>query len=557
MNPKQREYILKHYREKSVKELAQELSCDRKTIQRELRDILNSQEASKAASPHPRHSLPEWAFIALVLASFAAAVLATLLKHEMWRDEIVMWLIARDSHSIPEMLRVIKYGGHPSLWFLGLYGLKHLTHDPAAMQFYHYGLVVAAAFVFLKWAPFPRLLRALFLFGYFPFYEYAVKSRSYILGILLLFLCCALYRIRHKSYLGISVALFLLCQTSAVGLLIAMAFAFSLLLEIVTDRNLLRSGGADVRQLVAGAAVFVAGVANAVLQLIPPADSGFATEWNFKWWPAMFLEMLSTLRVAFFPLVRDMLFKAQALPLDGLLALLLLAGLPWLIGRRLHALIFYGTATAALLAFFYVKLLGHVWHHGHLYYIFIAGLWISSQLAREKGRSNSGGAGGMPRWAVAVTAVLMVFQVVTGLRAHGRDWKHAYSAGEAAARFIREQGLDKLPIVADSDLFTVTVVGYLDREVYYPRARRYGTYYILNQERYRPFVPENVIEAAQNLARAKKEDVIVLLNYDLVPAGDIPLGEVLPPNMKKIAEFTDSLWEDERFYIYRVTPAGP
>src|SRR5215469_18650132 len=41
-----------------------------------------------------------------------------LLHHEMWRDEIQDWLLARDSNSVPRLFANLKYEGHPGLWYL-------------------------------------------------------------------------------------------------------------------------------------------------------------------------------------------------------------------------------------------------------------------------------------------------------------------------------------------------------------------------------------------------------------------------------------------------------
>ena len=41
--------------------------------------------------------------------------------HEMWRDEMQAWLIARDAPSVIELFKILKrYEGHPSVWHLGL-----------------------------------------------------------------------------------------------------------------------------------------------------------------------------------------------------------------------------------------------------------------------------------------------------------------------------------------------------------------------------------------------------------------------------------------------------
>ena len=54
--------------------------------------------------------------------------------------------------------------------------------------------MIAAALVYVvaRWAPFSKVNKTLFAFGYFPFFEYAVIARSYGLLFLLLMIACVL-----------------------------------------------------------------------------------------------------------------------------------------------------------------------------------------------------------------------------------------------------------------------------------------------------------------------------------------------------------------------------
>lgn len=533
MNQKQIEYISKNLRSKSVKEMAAELGADRKQVQLEVKRQMADRQA-------PRRPASPWLFTGAALALFFVLGWLNILHHEMWRDELVMWLIARDSPSIGEMLRVIKYGGHPAMWFLLLRGLNVFTHHPAAMQYFHLFLSAAAALIFLRFSPFSKTEKGLFLLGYFPFYEYCVKSRSYILGVILLYAACALYRDRKKYAVPICLLLFLLCHTSVLGLILAGAFGAVLFSEYLYEKLSAR-GGVFSWPFLLGACLLAAGAGTAVLQLRPPADSTFFTEWHFDFDGPRVLDTLQTLRVAFFPTLGDMLQKQATVTSDLAAAGLLFAlSLAVLIGRPL-ALLFYGLSVTGILSFFYVKYPGFIWHHGHLFLAWIAAVWMGCA------------SGGLKQWRRWFLAGLLGWQAVTGIRANALDWQRPYSAGKETADYLKKEGLDRLPIIADADMYTVTVVGYLNRKVYYPRAGRFGTYYILDQTRERMIVPEEILRVAGEMSQKDKSDALILLNYDLVPAGGRPVEDLLPPNVRKIAEFTDSLWEDERYYLFRVS----
>src|SRR5260370_27109481 len=121
------------------------------------------------------------------------------------------------------------------------------------MQFVHRLLAGAGAFVFARWAPFERRERALFVFGYFPFYEYAVISRHYAAGALLTWLACAAAR-SGRRLLILACALALLCQTTVYGIILAIAIVCGWLL----DRWLRRDELQPLRPVEVAASVAVA-----------------------------------------------------------------------------------------------------------------------------------------------------------------------------------------------------------------------------------------------------------------------------------------------------------
>ena len=111
-------------------------------------------------------------------------------------------------------------------------GVHHATfHDPFYMQVFH--LLVATSFIFIfnRYAPLSNLHKILFSFGYFAIYEYALISRSYGLGILLMFAICALYKNRTTKYMLIGVLLALLSNVTIYAVVIAGGIAGVLVLD--------------------------------------------------------------------------------------------------------------------------------------------------------------------------------------------------------------------------------------------------------------------------------------------------------------------------------------
>src|SRR5690606_27493116 len=124
-------------------------------------------------------------FAGLVTALFFAAAATVAAHHEMWRDECQAWLIARDANSLTDLRDHMHYEGHPAGWHAVLFVLTRWSDDPRVMQACTLLFATVSTWIVARHAPFSRLTRALWVFGYFPFYEYTVLARSYTLSVLL------------------------------------------------------------------------------------------------------------------------------------------------------------------------------------------------------------------------------------------------------------------------------------------------------------------------------------------------------------------------------------
>src|SRR5438874_10731498 len=134
------------------------------------------------------------------------------------------------------------------------------------MQVLH--LAIAAATVALiAWrSPFVPLERWLLAFGYLFAFEYAVISRGYALGVLLLVLVCHWSSRTDKQLWWIALALCALANTSVYGTMLAIC----LLAALAHDW---REAAAAARwRRAAAAGLIVLGCAAAVVTMKPPPD---------------------------------------------------------------------------------------------------------------------------------------------------------------------------------------------------------------------------------------------------------------------------------------------
>jgi hypothetical protein len=219
-----------------------------------------------------------WFTYSLVFLFFISLAYVTLLHHEMWRDELQAWLIAIGSASVGELFQNIQYERHPALWYLSLYFLSRLSEMPIVMQVFHILLATAGIYLLARFAPFTKVQKFCFAFGYFPFYEYGVISRGYVMGVVCLFAFCALQSRTPKHSLVQVCVLALLANTSIYGAMIASAFG----LYIVVDwLSVLREkpGPEKSRILLLSLLIVGLGVATSIVQIMLPERSFQVLEW--------------------------------------------------------------------------------------------------------------------------------------------------------------------------------------------------------------------------------------------------------------------------------------
>lgn len=512
--------------------------------------------------PEPRPAAPQtngraapetWAFALALTAAFASVALFTALRHEMWRDELQAWLIAADSRTFAELVWNMRYDGHPPLWYVLLYAASRFTPDPLAMKLLHVSVAVGSVLLFARRAPFTRLQKALFAFGYFPLYEYAAISRNYALGVLCLFAFCAFYRAgaAAKNYLALALALALLANTSAYGLMLSFAFALMLAYELWRaregERDALRGRW---RALVAAAVVFASGAALSAAQMLPPSDGGNLIGWRFY---GSLADVANVLRVAwrgFAPLpIPEYHFwnsNVMAPPLGAALACVVLASAALMLARRRPAVVAFAAGACVMLLFTLAKFHGYNRHHGHFYLLFVACAWVAALTPRAEGLRRE-------TWARAALfleankgralVALFAVHVAAGAIACVIDWRYPFSQNQRVAEYLRAEGFDDLYIVGDEDAMVSPVAAYLGRKIYYPRGDREGTFIVWDAD-WRYWPQSDALDAARRKAVERGEDVLVISNYRLGPR--------TPPGVVPVTEFTGSIVGDEDYFLYLV-----
>ena len=485
--------------------------------------------------------------IGVTLAFFGLGLLL-LVNHEMWADEMQAWLIARDSNSWGDLFQNLRYEGHPGLWHAALYLLSRFTPQPLAMQCLHLLLASAAVYLFLRYAPFTRLQKILFVFGYFPFFEYAAISRNYALGVLLIFGFCALKQTASAGkYLWLSGTLFLLSQTNVYALIMAMSLGATLILEFFLKKDLRPLLAASRGELILSLAIFLLGLGLALMQIVPPADSGFAVGWHFAFDLGRLTHTISTIWRSYvpIPLPQYNFWDTNIITnkhLQFLLSACLVVFSLGLFTRKRITLFLYLMGTLGIFLFTYFKYPGNLRHHGHLFVLLMVCLWLSNYYPDREMRS------GWVSWFSNFAkphqnkflVMILSAHLIGGIIAGSADIFYPFSGSKEIARFIKDEKMDHMIMLGDEDDYTSTVAGYLNCKLHYPCSNRYGSFIIWDQSR-KTLAPAEVVKKAAQMCKQQREDVLLILNYELnVPETTLFL-------VKKAER---SILTAENFYLY-------
>jgi hypothetical protein len=479
--------------------------------------------------------------------------LVNILRHGMWRDEIQTWSLSQRSHSLAEFLSRKRYAdlGHPDAWHVLVYGLSRFTSNPIAMQFLHLAVATCTAYVVARYSPFTRIQKVLIVFSYFLFYEYAAISRNYALGILAVFLFCAVFRPgAKKNYLLLGALLALMAQSNIQALMLALAFGLAILFEGIRSSSPRQFFFTSPARMVLASLLFACAALVSVVRMQPPADAEFYPGWHLALDPVSIGRTLAMMWKAFVPVpeLSRQFWNTNIVPSAPLVAVLsmFVLGVSLLFFvRKPIPLIAYTAGLGAMLLFRHVKYAGYLRHDGHAFILFLACLWIASYYPPEKipvAWLDRAAKAFEPHRRTVFVAILSA-QVVAALIASSIAFDVPFSQARNTAHFLKAQHMDKMFIVGDTDAPLATLAGYLGRDIYYPRGDRMGTYIVWDSKRV-----NGTKEAAVDIGRSKaiqlQQDVLVILNYPS-PAGG--------PDVRQVASFVGSIVHSEDYYVYRIS----
>ncbi len=502
-----------------------------------------------------------------VLTAFLGLGLVGVLHHEPWRDEVEIWLIARDSASFGELLHNMRTEGHPVLWYLVNFVLTRFTRDPLAMQLANLGIGTAAALLFFRAAPFGLAVRLLFAFGYFALFEFTVIARGYALALLLLFAFCARASRREPRIdLPGAALLVLLANTTLFGTIATVSFVALDGLEALLAspegrwarlaKRLPALGLAS-----AGAIVGFAHVLAQSLAIGPDHAAGYHPGWDLDW----LLSCLATLSFGVLPLpnpatehpwnsnVMQLLPPPWSPLVPALLGVALVAAAALALRHRPRWLAAFGLGLAPMLALTLFVWYGSTRHHGQPFLWFLACAWLAGGLRRE-----AGAASGPPRFAEAALVAVLALQLLACGALMAADFARPFSSARATAAWLERPENAEALLVGSIDYAVEPITAWTRRPLYYPDQKRFGTFMDWGPSRRQASMSQLLADVA-GLLRGESRPVFLILSREfrgtpgLVLGTEIRLGHDFAA--RYVARFVGAMVPYENYEVFALYPS--
>ncbi len=439
--------------------------------------------------------------VALIALWLAGVVLITL-NHEYWRDEVRAWSLVRQAASPFDLPALVRYEGHPLLWYLLLFIGSSIVDSPLILPVTSTLVGLAAVTVFLWRSPFALWVKVLFIFGALPFYEYAVVARNYGVSMLLLFAAAACYRERFTRPLRLAIVLALLANTNVhsamlTGLLTALWFW-----------DWLRSPDSVVRRRWApflGSGVIVAlGMGLCVAVIWPPEDSVLVSRAVAA--PKFLTAALS---VALHPAKVFGELTPAFVP-SWMTSLLLLAAIAGLARQPRFALTAF-VGMVALGTLFAVVYHGSFRHQGLLLILLVVLYWLAlddtgPRAPESRHLLRSVGLNG------AMVALYLAALVQTRYFAT-QDLRRPMSSSKTLAEFLVHSAYRDAIIVAEPGYHAEALPYYASNRIYFPRERRFGTTVKWSKTPQERLSLSELVDVAQQVAEHERQPVLILLGH--------------------------------------------
>jgi len=426
----------------------------------------------------PRESFRFGRFEWAIFAAYCALLAWTIAHHVPWADEAQSWLLARDLSLAAIYGKYLHYEGTPGLWYLFLWFLVRLHVGYSLMHWIAGAVAAAGTWVFLRYSPFPQILRATLPFTFYLAYQYAVIARSYIAVPLCVFLAATLLRNPLRHLMALAVVLGLLANLCAQGFVLSAGFALILAARLLRRRSESLEPP-RAKNIAYAAAVLGALWLGAIVTAAPASDNDYFPVTRLMRVPGFSPPAQPAVSPAssgngqaVAPPVRErrnFLSRWRLLAVshitDGLSSSAILSSLvmatvfAFLISKRR----ILDLAPYVLIVGFFVVVINRSWHIGMALLALIAVLWINWPKRETPGDQ---------KWSVMLTLALLFVvaeQCFWTVRAVAAEVHGEYAGDRDAAAFLRTNLKGKK--VAGFQFWSIGLLPYFPSNIYFNQHR--------------------------------------------------------------------------------------
>jgi hypothetical protein len=481
----------------------------------------------------------------LLAVPFLVLCYVQLVHHVLWRDELNALAITWASPTIRSLFWHIHHEGHPWLWYVILWIPSRFTQSVLVLKFVQ-GIVSTAIILFVALrSPFRTWEKALLLAGYFFVFEYTVLSRMY--GVMLLLFVLYLDRRVRKAGSPIvsAVLLGLMASVDTIGIILSLALILEYACAIYMRGKPLFSR----RTAAIAAGIYAAILAFALWSAKPAKDISWRTTGrpfkDAKDISHLYEAFLTYTILPFLPVKspRSHFFWNPWLHRDLLLYTVPMLAILWLLYKssrgKWNLLVMMGATIVAGTLLGHLIYPGSERHFGAVFLAFVAAAWILRASAPSE----------LLPWPVylllGISALSSVWAVIG-------SWERPFSYDKAAAQWMVQNHLEKMPLVGDEDTSAVDVAQYLHRSVYMIECSCVDTYllYSTRRDNYeKAWEAQRVLQAAHYY---HDEPILFMMVHRMHPDERQQL-QAEGFEIQPLAEFSEAEEISENFFFYRLT----
>ena len=378
-----------------------------------------------------------WILYGAVFIAFICIGIFAGSHHEPWADEAQSWLVARDNHTLSDLLYWIKYEGTLPGWHFILKAFQLLGLDYGHVYIVPL-LLTAAGVVILFFTDAPVAAKVILPFSYFVIFQNAVSARAYAMVFPAMMLIVLFYKNRYKAPVRYHVALFLLGMSSSYGVIIACSF-------MLWDFIMMLSGKTkDAENKKFKFTFYATGLLMALICVLslPPEDCSFGIG-----------------RISFAESATNaLLFSVHNKIVQYVFLLAVVLLLVYYFRNCLVRVLVMSAPLVLYMIFMYQRL----WHMTYLFFLIVALMLIfRDEFKKTKGRKEEFG----NLLTNALVIFLLSVQCFTGFYSVWYDYRYPYSPSKEIADMVRpyhEAGAN----IVGLGFYSISVSPYFDESIY-------------------------------------------------------------------------------------------